>query len=48
LLERHGAELVPVVKAVWIDASEINRWTLMMRIAMRASESAADFAPDLL
>ncbi len=48
LLERHGAELVTVVKAVWIDASEINRWTLMIRIAMRASECAADFAPDLL
>ena len=48
LLERKGAEMIPSVKAVWSEASEMNRWTLMMRIAMRASECAADFAADLL
>jgi hypothetical protein len=47
LLERHGAELVPAVKAVWFDASEINRWTLMMRIAMRATQSAAESSTDM-
>lgn len=43
LLERHGAELLPAVKAVWRDATEMNCWTLMMRIAMRATQSAAEF-----
>ena len=43
LLERHGAELMPAVKAVWRDATEMNRWTLMMRIAMRATQSASEF-----
>ena len=48
LLERHGVELVPAIKAVWSDATEVNRWTLMMRIAMRATESAAEFGSGML
>jgi hypothetical protein len=42
LLERReGEKLELVQKAVWIDAPEINRWTLLMRISMAASGIAS-------
>jgi hypothetical protein len=41
LMRINGETLDLIQKAVWMDAPEINRWTLMMRISMAASGIAS-------